>query len=227
MNPTLFVTYFDLDGTGRFLTILQRWFRAYNRSRCALPAVVLTNGLTHVPYELRATRQPVEARFRPLMRAGNVYDYKSALICSALPHLPAGAIVLDCDALFVADPTEALRQYTQELFAMPPDSGRRRIPYDSGIPEHSSSVMVFGEALALMRESIVQSYVNAWEWLSKHDDAKGQIDKIREQRAWSLVHHWIDGTLMDERLNWSASHYAPNPDALIVHHHGSAKLASR
>lgn len=229
MTPTIFLTYFDPTRTGRFEPILRTWFERYKQSGCTLPVWLLSDLLT-VPPDMPFAGKVVvgPSAFSDVMRTGNAFDYKSALICAALPLLPPGAVIMDVDAVFVKDPTTYFAALADEPFAMPPDSGRRRIPWKGShgesIPEHSSSVMIFGDDSAGMREALVDNYRKAWEWLAQHDDARGIIDAIREQRAWSLVHFWSDACLMDERLNWSPYHYQDNPEAIILHHHGAKKF---
>jgi len=237
----IFVTHFDLDGSGRFLPILASWLDHYRRSGSTLPVSILTDERTKLPnyaspedsiaLEIvmaahRVSTDLVDAH-RDLCRPGNVYDYKSALICAALPHLPADSIIMDSDALVMRDITQRFDLFSGEPVAMPPDSGRRRIPWSGShgktIEEHSSSVLFFGDNSDGMREALVENYRRAWLWLDEHDDARGQIDKIREQRAWSLVHWWCDAVLMSEDVNWSHN-YKDASKACIIHYHGAKKL---
>jgi hypothetical protein len=216
------------------LPILRSWCCHWRNSETRIPYQILTDRQT---CERLANKeiQRVDLRdfdpspFADLMRQGNPYDYKSALICAALPHLPANSIIMDSDALIMRDITHRFDVVDGEPFAMVPDSGRRRIPWSGPhgktIMEHSSSVMFFGTDDPVVRACLVATYRMAWHWLAANDDAKGQIEAIREQRAWSLVHWWEDAILMAEDLNYSHT-YKSHERAYVIHHHGAGKLTA-
>lgn len=232
---TYFVTYFSHSKDGKYLPLLRAWFRALRAVDTTTEAAILTDALTianngDVGREFGVQCLIVSPTpFKDCIRPGNHFDHKSALICAALPLLPRESVVFDCDAIIQRDPSNALEAYANEPFAMPPDSGKRTLPWRTAggeirLPEHSSSVLMFGSNCPAMREALVEDYRKAWHWLAGYDDAQGIICQIREQRAWSLVHYWAEGVLMEPRLNWSPYHWKPNADAFIVHHHGQKKF---
>lgn len=230
---TIFVTYFDFDGTGRFLPLLRRWLEYYQRSACKLPVEILSS-VSHAPAS-HIDGVPVRVvdvrEFAAVQRPGNPYDHKSAIICAALPHLPP-CVIVDCDVLFLRDPTEELLKFAHEPFAIAPDAGKRRIPMPDGstIQEESSSVMVFGDNGCtdpqLLRRDLVAGYVRAWAMLSKKDSPHGLVSNIREQRAWSVESHLRRAPVLPRSLNWSRFwQMPPPPEALIYHAHGQSKWA--
>jgi hypothetical protein len=235
---TYFCLYFDRTGQKTYLPILHKWVAAYRKHVGKnAPIGVLTDTKTVsfgglAPYGDELDCLMVDPRpFQDCCREGNHFDYKSALICAALPQLPPESVVMDCDAIIAKDPTAALEAYANEPFCMVPDSGKRSIPWRTAggeirVPEHSSSVMMFGGPKnAAIREALGIDYRKAWHWLQAFDDAKQKwLVDIREQRAWSLVHHWSEATLMEPRLNWSIRHWGPSDDAFINHHHGDKKM---
>jgi len=234
-----FVTYFDRTGKGAYLPLLCSFFE-YARKAGVPPECfnILTDERTHPSLkDFAHVGKLIVAphAFADLMRPGNHFDYKSALICAALPLMPANSVILDCDMKIQHDPTDALFLYTFAPFAMPPDSGGRTIPWippewakssSSAIPlpEHSSSVLVFGDSDPGIRGALVDNYRSAWNYLAHNDTARGLIDDIREQRAWSLVHYWTESPLLAAELNWSAYHWQQNAEAFMVHHHGAKKF---
>jgi hypothetical protein len=160
------------------------------------------------------------APFSAVMRPGNPYDRKSAMICAALPHLPPCAIV-DVDMEFLRNPWPVLEPYTRNSFAIAPDAGKRMIPVGPvSYPEESSSLMLFG---GTARKVIVEEYVRAWESLRFESNEHSLEFAIREQRAWSLVSRYLDEEVLPDSLNWSRFWGPPREDTCIVHHHGEAK----
>jgi hypothetical protein len=158
-----------------------------------------------------------------IIRTGNVFDHKSALICAALPDMPP-CVIMDVDAYLLADPTAALLQYESGGIAIAPDAGQRTIqwPGNSTMPENSSSVMVFGKTADI--DQAVADYTKAWETLEEIDFNWGLQNTIREQVAWSVVAAQRDHAILPRTLNWSRFWGEPTPENCIIYHaHGAEK----
>jgi hypothetical protein len=212
----LFVTYFD-DGTAKFLPLLNRWLEYYAASGCNLPVSVLTDMTSPVPDGVHCFRADPE-KYAEVMRAGNPFDRKSALICAALPELPV-CTVIDIDAFLFQDPTEQLMRYSEDDLAVAEDAGGRSIPL-SGHPECSSSVMVFG--MCKDRSVLTGHYVDAWHALAHVDSGLQQT--IREQVAWSKVADDALYPVLPRCLNWSRFWGTPTAENCSIYHaHGAEK----
>ena len=222
------LTYFSMSGNTSYEPFIARWLRRAESAGFCLPVSILTDLDTDADHHGVPVVRADWREHQDVVRAGNHFDRKSALICAALPSLPP-CVIFDLDTDIALNPTEELLAYWYEPFAMPPDSGKRTIPWKDErgqfIREHSSSVMVFGQPENEgVRHAIVDNYRCAWNWLRENSTGLPKwLDAIREQRAWSLLHYWAKAPLMPETLNWSGSHYPPNPAAKIVHYHGGSK----
>jgi len=217
--PTVFVVFFGNDK--RWVDLLTRWRETYKRSGCPWPVYVLTDLETKLEWTACAKFCPW-VHYK-VIRPGNDFDRKSALICAALPFLPARSVVVDVDAFFLQDPSEMLAPYLDLPFAMGEDAGRRGITVKGigTVPEHSSSVMVFGDPEC--RRSLVAEYVQAWEELiDAPGESRLEVD-IREQRAWSVVKHRTGAPLLPRELNDSRFWGGPTAATCIYHAHGREK----
>jgi hypothetical protein len=248
---TVFVVYFA-GKDPRFRPLLRLWLEYFQRSGCRLPLRILTDVATVRDHsagpwvvadklhdETRLLGLPCTVvdpfEFTDLMREGNAFDRKSAIICAALPFLPS-CVIVDTDSFFVRDPTAALLANAVHEFAMAPDAGRRMIPL-IGDMEQSSSVMVFGKAVDYVaprglpslgmtkaRRFYGAAYRRAWHALADHpDEQHGLLSDIREQRAWSVVRFNDEAPLLPDTLNWSRFWGDDHGRALIHHAHGREK----
>lgn len=222
MSPIpIYVTFFGSDP--RFREMLRRFL---DRASCYSGEIrILTDEHSmHISeHRMHVVGDADLAPFSAVMRSGNPYDRKSAMICAALPHLPPCAIV-DVDMEFLRDPWPVLEPYAQDTFAIAPDAGGRWIPkFDC--PENSSSLMIFGSSPDLLsRDGLADEYFDAWQSLSEIDTSESSLEyAIREQRAWSVVAHAGGDPVLPDSLNWSRFWGQPREDTCIVHHHGDAK----
>lgn len=233
-EPHVYVTYFEVGGNTRYRPLLHHWITEYDRVVSdGMRVSVLTDRDTDPEsfsgmFYLDVDPSP----FADVMRPGNHFDRKSAIIATALssPMMdPGPCLIMDCDAIVHRDFTSALLDYLRAPLPIstPPDSGKRVIKARSGhvVHERSSSVLLFGRATQDERRQIAHDYRTCWHYLGQTEPDAGLATTIREQRAWTLVHH-LWGTLnLPDVWNWSPYHWKPNPDAYIVHHHGQRKFA--
>jgi len=235
MTLTIYPIYYDFDGSTAFRPLLDRWIRYYERSGCPLEWRILTDvdtGAKLVGYHhnLSApTKEEVQA-FADVIRPGNPFDYKSALICAALPNLPP-CVIVDVDTLWLQDPAPQLSAYADKLLMIAEDSGRRPISLEGSKPmvEQSSNLMLFGEADLEEREWLVGAYQEAWNRLAasaQPQEQGGLGHTIREQRAWSVVFHEVmQCKPLPRELSWSLNWgKSPIPPTVkLVHLHGQSK----
>lgn len=225
MTPIILVPFFG--DTAKFQPLLDRWVEAYKSSGCRWPWYTLGDQ-TEV-YSRPAMRVDI-AGFADVIRPGQPFDVKGALVCSAILKLGQPLFVLDADAFLAADPAAALAPFHDCPIAMPADHGavmywretRLRPPYER-VPKRCAGVQWFGPAGD--RTRLVAGYRRAFAELLAMPRLPWhpQLHHLVEQYAWSICAHRFGGRTLPPLLNWHEEHLGHHPGAVINHHYGHPK----
>lgn len=225
--------------TEKFRPLLDRWFAA---ARAAMPNarpqydfVLLTDSEASVIDAARTHGCGIAefklAGFADLMRPGQPFDVKGALVCSFLLAHTYSVLVLDADAFLAKDPTEALAPFAAAPVAMPPDHGAllygRRPKMDepyTDVRKLCAGVQWFGSAPG--RSRLVAGYRRAYEEimaLAPRVPWTPQLPHLVEQYAWSICSHRRGGQVLPATMNWHAEHLGEWPGVIVNHHYGHPK----
>jgi hypothetical protein len=211
----------------RFGSFADTWLNAARRYRDG--ALVGFIGDNPAPgHSLLCSAKP----FSDCIRPGHPFDVKGALICDALGKIdPAeGALIIDLDALLMANPAAVLADFAADPIAMPADHGAliffRSIQMDApfaDVTKHCAGVMWFGPSP--LRAKIPALYRAAWHELAAlpRFPWSPPFPHLLEQYAWTLVNHRLGGATLPASMNWSSRFFGPCPGAVIEHDYGHGK----
>lgn len=218
----------------KFAPLLERWvqcWRAVGLTMESAPAVLLSD---NPKVEEVATRFAVGSAivdvslYRDVMRPGQPFDLKGALVCEYLKRWQYPTLVLDADAFLVRDPRPALEPFRHEPLAMPLDQGSqvywRKGTLDAPfahVRRLCAGVQFFGvPSPAFSRRYITSRYLAAYKSLVAMPVLPWSppISALLEQFAWSVVAAELNAPILPAPLNWGRHHLGPNP-AAVVHHY--------
>lgn len=237
-----FVPYFTGFG-GDSLGFLLRWLEDARRvcGERIEPIALIGDNLTE-------SRSLIENRvdFDVVPRSGSLedgtpYGLKGALIESLLRSVDKLGdtsepfVVMDFDTRFEVDPVGKLREIAKtssSALALAPDCtsvlGRKIASPCRTFEEMNSGVMLFNRMNQGERGLVADMYRQAWYWC-RATDRPPVMPELREQRAWSLVFHWLRGKPLPGGMNRSyretsgtAGRWANDP-TFIRHYHGEGK----
>jgi hypothetical protein len=167
--------------------------------------------------------------FADVVRPGQPFDLKGAIVCSFLLRAPEtdGILVLDLDAVLARDPREALEPFENAPVAMPIDHGailyfrtpRLEAPYEH-VQKLCAGVMYFGPG---NRSRLVAGYKRAWAELRPIEPWGRNLSHLLEQYSWSLCLRRRGGAVLPHTMNWSPRHVGENPAAVVNHDYGLQK----
>lgn len=168
--------------------------------------------------------------FRDLIRPGQPFDVKGALVCAALLRFPESILVLDADAFLAQDPTAALASFEHCPIAMPLDHGAIMHgrapdldpPYGS-VRKVCAGVQWFGAVPG--RSRLVAGYRRAWEELRALPRLpwRPALPHLLEQYAWSLAMNRRGGRVLPAVFNWAPHFVGESPHAVVNHWFGFQK----
>lgn len=214
--------------TEKFRPLLNRWIEAYKKSGCRIPWFTLSD--LPETYSMPSMRVDISG-FSSVIRPGQPFDVKGALVCAALLKLEEAVLVLDADAFLANDPTETLAPFAAAPVAMPPDHGAllygRRPKMDepyNDVRKLCAGVQFFGAAPG--RSRLVAGYRRGFEEimaLAPRVPWTPQLPHLVEQYAWSICSHRRGGQVLPGSMNWHAEHLGESPDAIVNHHYGHPK----
>lgn len=210
----------------RFRPLLDKWIEA---KKAAAPALTWF-ALTDEPMDYNTPHAVVDiSGFADLIRPGQPFDVKGALVCAALLKFPEPLLVLDADAVILRDPTPSLAKLAECPIAMPIDAGaivhfrtpRLNPPYNA-VRKLCAGVMWFG-ANPAGRSRLVAGYRRAFEEMRELIPWTPRLPHLLEQYAWSVVHHRRGGALLPNLMNWHAAYLGPRADVVVAHDYGHKK----
>lgn len=232
----IMIPYF---GGERYRPLLDAWLWQYKQTGLTYPVHVVTPDVMKMPQEwvvrkiedvsfpLYIVDQIPLTQYADVIRPGQPFDIKGALVCEGLKYVGDHTLVLDSDAVVMRDPLPDLLKVWDSPLAMPVDHGsllNGREAFLTGL--HSkvrkccAGVMWFGR-----QETTSEIYHSVWKGL-KDDNFpwNPRLEHLLEQNAFSLVRHVQTGAILPHTFNWSTRFLGENPDAVIVHDYGPRKM---
>lgn len=237
---TIAVPYFG--ETAKFRPLLERWFAAARDAGVTHDVVLLTNEINAEHPEATMMHGCGVAHldvsgFRDLIRPGQPFDMKGAIVCSYLLTHSDPVLVIDADAFMSQDPEPHLRKtgVWDAPIAMPLDHGammysrspRMDPPYHA-VRKQCAGVQWFGPDPHGARSRLVAGYRRAFLELTATDQVPWtpQLQHLVEQYAWSVCAHRRGGARLSVLFNWHEDHLGKVPHAVINHHFGHPKWAN-
>ena len=220
----------------RFRPLLDAWFSAYAKTGLDLADVVILSDTPDAAHAAEAWG----ARFILLdlsdmievMRPGQPFDRKGALVCAYLRHRRESTLVMDADAILLADPRPMLRRFAECAVAMPIDAGAivyfRRDTLEgvySHVRKMCAGVMFFGAGGD--RRQLVANYRRTFAELREVIPWHPRLPHLLEQYTWAVVHHRLSGPTLPIALNWNERHLGELPGAIVIHDYGHEKWEGR
>jgi hypothetical protein len=228
--------------TRRFRPLLDKWFESYRATGLNFDTarpVLLTDeegrhGAVDAAYshgtqnERCGLEMPDIAPFRDVIRPGQPFDVKGALVCGYLAAHPYPTLVIDADAVLRGDPAPVLSRFAGSSVAMPVDSGaivyyRTPVldaPYAT-VRKMCAGVMWFGHSPT--RAALVAEYCRAFLELRDVIPWTPKLPHLLEQYAWSLVHHRRGAATLPHVMNWNERHLGPVDGIVVNHDYGHSK----
>ena len=234
-TPTIAVVYFG-NCEGKLWRFFMRWIDCFNRCGTKLPVRLITDVETYrlmtgprcvAPFDgdtLSCVFYPMPSVIRPPGPDGktNIYDYKAALVCSALKQICGPLLLVDADTEFLQDPALALAGLATLGYAVPVmmarDCGEVTFTMPSGFTFHELNCGVIwfgGENHSLA----VEEYDHAF-WDMEAAALDNARPDILENDAWSLAAARLGARRLPAVLNWMGHFWGTNPDTIIRHLHG-------
>lgn len=215
----------------RYLEMLHDWVRQLRKTGGQdVEFVIFTHDAADA---LKAFGYPVMkldiSGYAEVIRAGQPFDIKGALMCEAAWAINRPFFMIDADALLVGNPSAALDAMGNTPCAMPVDhgaivSGHKALmdaPF-SDVRKMCAGVFWFGDVTR--RAELVTQYKLAWRELLSHECPWTPcIPHLLEQYAWSLAHHRMGGATLPATLNWAPHIVGPSPHAIVNHLFGHKK----
>jgi hypothetical protein len=172
--------------------------------------------------------------FADCVRPRQSFDVKGALLCDALPRLPAneGVLMIDVDALLLASPWPLLAKFARCPMAMTTDHGALLFVHSatldgnwSHVLKQNSGVIWFGPSPR--RREIPAMYRAAWHELQPVIPWTPKLTHLLEQYAWTLACHRLGVTILPPALNWSTRLLGPCAEVVIDHDYGWGKWGAQ
>lgn len=215
--------------TRRFRPLLDKWIEA---KRTAAPDIAwFALGENPEAYDLPTARVSIDG-FRDLIRPGQPFDVKGALVCAAILRFPEAILVLDADAFLAQDPTKWLMPFRDCPIAMPSDHGAlmhdRAAELDSpycGVRKVCAGVQWFGAVPG--RSRLVAGYRRAFEELRGLPRLpwRPALPHLLEQYAWALAMNRRGGRVLPSVMNWAPHFLGESSHAVVNHWFGREKWA--
>lgn len=199
--------------------LLNDWVEAYITSDTSFPFMVLTD--LETPNTRYPTLRVDASRHTILMRPNHIMDRKGALMVEALRHLEDPVLFIDTDATLQHPLQNYIRSWETSPIAITRDSGPRMIELGWGEPpfkEMCAGVMYFGRG---DKAQIIERYYQAYGQLH----ITKPMEPLIEQQAWSVVWKRMEGAQLPDSLGWVERRWGKNSNAVILHDHGTGKLA--
>jgi len=190
--------------------------------------LVISDAASPVAEHVPVLRLELGEEYAPVLRPGEPFDKKGALLCEAALRL-GPFLYLDSDAFLVADPTVALCAFGgNSALAMPIDHGVANISAfqcsEGAIAERCAGVAWFGTQ---GREMIVLAYQRAFTLLVDDPQLSPTLDRhLIEQYAWALVMHWLGGATLPDDFNHPRHQRGPSKTAIVHHYFGGGKSSA-
>ncbi len=229
MKHLIAIPYFGENP--KYLEMLHEWVRTLKRTAPDAEFVVFTHDAVSVMDEFDYPVIDLDiSGYREVMRDGQPFDIKGALMCEAALAIKRPFLMLDSDALLVANPSDVLNSIAQNAAcAMPIDHGAilsgHQLLCDEPFPtvrKMCAGVFWFGDVTR--RKALVGHYLMAWRELFHHDFPwTPKIPHLLEQYAWSLAHHRMNGATLPASMNWAPHIVGTSPHAIVNHLFGHKK----
>ncbi len=229
MRHLIAIPYFGYNP--KYLEMLHEWVRTLKRTAPDAEFVVFTHDAVSVMDEFDYPVIDLDiSGYKEVIRAGQPFDIKGALMCEAAIAIKRPFLMLDSDALLVANPSDVLDSLAQNAAcAMPIDHGAilsgHQLLCDEPFPtvrKMCAGVFWFGDVAG--REALVSHYLMAWRELLSHNCPWTPcIPHLLEQYAWSLAHHRMNGATLPATLNWAPHIVGESPHAIVNHLFGHKK----
>jgi hypothetical protein len=219
----LAVPYFGANP--RFEKLLAHWWERYLSSGTSLPAIVVTDQVTHIPHGypvLRVDMLHVNRVIRGTSGLGHTFDYKGALVVAASRYLGGDVLFLDIDAFVTRDPAPLLAKLAPQAVALQTDSWARpgivlRWHEYIECPMQNAGVIFIGREVD--RHELGETYARLFRTLQ--DDHREE--PWLEQFTWSAVWHHFGRHVLPVRLNWAHTLPGDRTEVAIFHAHGDEK----
>jgi hypothetical protein len=216
--------------------LLELWYDYYLKSGCKIPVVVVTDGMATLP-EFCAAHIPFNGMIPPVsslvvdpalipnvIRKGNPFDVKGALVCLAVRRF-GEVFFVDSDAFLLKNPEPVLASIPETaVISMGDDPYPTRIEGTDGALQRNAGVMVVKAKDPQVREALVANYCFSHTTLRNTPKNNTQL---LEQFAWSATHHRYTrknkAYVFPRALNWSRMWDRKDPNIVILHEHGPKK----
>lgn len=169
--------------------------------------------------------------YRDVIRPGQPFDIKGALMCEAALAIREPFLMLDADALLVQNPAPWVNRFMDYTCAMPTDAGAilhgHKAMMDgewSHVRKMCAGVFWFGDPSPAKRSELVNEYRVAWAQLLAADIPwTPRLPHLLEQYAWSVAHHRLGGATLAGCMNWPPHLCGETPLAVVNHYFGHKK----
>lgn len=180
--------------------------------------------------------------YADVMRPGQPFDMKGALLCELLLQRPEAFLMLDNDAFLQrADyldhpelPKDAVIAMPRDLGALGCSFGLQLHPPYAHVSKRCAGVMFCGPVQRVgrdLRKELVSRYCDAWKELLTGGEDGGipwekHLSRLLEQHAWSYAAQQMEQPLLSDAWNWP-DHFADfgveKPEEVFVHHYFGRK----
>ncbi len=229
MKHLIAIPYFG--DNPKYLEMLHEWVRTLKRTAADAEFVVFTHDTKDIikPLGYPVLKLSIKG-YSDVLREGQPFDIKGALMCEAAIAIKRPFLMLDSDALLVANPSDVLDAIAQNAAcAMPIDHGAilsgHQLLCDEPFPtvrKMCAGVFWFGDVSR--RKALVGHYLMAWRELFHHDFPwTPKIPHLLEQYAWSLAHFRMNGATLPASMNWAPHIVGESPHAIVNHLFGHKK----
>lgn len=198
--------------------LLNDWVDAYLDSGTTFPFLVLTD--LETPNTKFPTLRVDVSNQSLFMRPNHKFDRKGALMLEALKIIEGPILFLDTDAVVRRPIQDHIGKWKEAEIAITRDTGVRKIDAGWGEPKYDemcAGVMYFGGG---NKDQLIRHYQMAFGQLH----LKHPTDGLLEQMAWSMLWKRVGGAQLPDSFGWVERHWGNNPNAVIIHNHGPAKL---
>lgn len=228
MKHLIAIPYFGTNA--RYLEMLHEWVRVLKRTAPDARFVMFTHDAEEVlkPFGYPTLTLSIDG-YSDVMREGQPFDIKGALMCEAALNIHEPFLMLDADAYLVANPSAILDKLADTPCAMPIDHGailhghkaNMDFPHQD-IRKMCAGVFWFGDTFD--RRELVKNYLYGWKVLRDLNCPWTPcLPHLLEQYAWSFAHHHMNGATLPATFNWSPHILGDSPYAIVNHFFGHKK----